>query len=570
MRWLFPAVNSDTVTRLSRELDVPPLLARLLVLRGIDEPEAAQRFLHPSLDQLHDPFLMADMAVAIARLRRAIERQEKVLIYGDYDVDGAMAVVVLLAALRSLGAKVEAYIPHRLTDGYGMRASVIEQAVTEGYGVVVSVDTGIREHQVIARARELGIDCIVTDHHLPQDQLPPACAILNPRRPDCAYPDKNLAGVGVAFKLVQGLLGSKLSEGLTKSYLKIVAIGTIADVVPLVGENRVIAHFGLAGLQHPVRPGLTALLSVAGLEGRSVSAGDVAFRIAPRLNAAGRMEHAREVIELLTTSDGPKARAIAERVEGLNRERQQVEDEVLGEIMKQMELQPEMAGRFSLVFAGEGWHRGVIGIVAQRVVERTHRPTLVISLENGVGHGSGRSTAKLHLLNALTGASNLFERYGGHAQAAGFTLRAERIGELERQLENHTRSLLKLQDLEPVLSVDAEINLKDIDWKFREAVRKLEPFGCGNSTPIFATQDLRLVSPPRVLEEKHLKLMVSDGRKSFEALGWGQAAQAVGLGLGQRLDLAFSLDENVFQDLITLQLIIKDFQFRAGQSTIQN
>jgi single-stranded-DNA-specific exonuclease len=441
-----------------------------------------------------------------------------------------------------------------------MRAPVIEHAAAEGYGVILSVDTGIREHQVIARARDLGIDCIVTDHHLPKGQLPPAYAVLNPLRPNCAYPDKNLAGVGVAFKLVQGLFGATLSESVIKSYLKIVAIGTIADVVRLVGENRVMAYFGLAGLHRSKHAGLEALLGAAGLDGKPVSAGDVAFRIAPRLNAAGRMEDARDVIELLTTSEASRAREIAEKLETLNRERQRVEDEVLAEITELLERHPERADRFSLVFAGEGWHRGVIGIVAQRVVDRTHRPTLVIGVENGVGQGSGRSIAKFHLLNALAASSDLFDRYGGHAQAAGFTLPADRIGELERRFESQAREVLAPQDLEPVLRVDAEVSLVDLDWEFHKQLGKLEPFGFGNPTPIFAARDLRLMQPPRVMKEKHLKITVADNQKSFEALGWRMAAKGPGLAAGQHVDLFFTLDENVFQGVATLQLVIKDFR----------
>ena len=563
MRWQVATINSESVLQIARRLNLPPLLARLLVLRGIETPEAADRFLHPNLDQLHDPFLMAGMDAAVQRLRRAIERQEKILIYGDYDVDGTMAVVVLLTALRSLGAHVDAHIPHRLTDGYGMREDVIERAAAQSYAVVLSVDTGIREHEVIKRACELGVDCIVTDHHLPDDHLPPACAILNPRRADCAYPEKNLCGAGVAFKLAQALLsknGSGVSERILKSYLKIVAIGTIADVVPLTGENRVIAHFGLQGLFSPVNPGLEALLAVSGLTGQAITSGDVGFRIAPRLNAAGRMENARDVIDLFTTPDAARAREIAERLEALNRERQRVEAEILSEVAKFMELHPEKRERYSLVLSGEGWHRGVIGIVAQRVVELYHRPTLVIGIEQGIGQGSARSIGGFHLLNALTNSSDLFDRFGGHAQAAGFTLPADRIGELEKRLEAYCRSVLQPQDLEPALRVDAEINLDEADCSLFEKLRRLEPYGFGNPTPTFVARNIRLLESPRVLKEKHLKLRVAQGAQSFDALGWGWAGKCSPLASGQRIDLAFALDENNYQGRTSLQLILKDLQ----------
>lgn len=475
MRWETCAVDGGAVARLCRELNIPNIIARLLVLRGVTDPESAHRFLNPALTQLHDPFLIADMKPAVARLRRALKQGEKILIYGDYDVDGTMAVVVLLTALRSLGASVDAYIPHRLTDGYGMRVPVIEQAHAEGYHVVLSVDTGIREHEVLERARELGLDCIVTDHHLPKDHLPPACAILNPRRADCAYPEKNLSGVGVAFKLAQALLAERLTERQLESYLKIVCLGTIADVVPLVGENRVIARFGLAGLRDPAQPGLAALIAVAGLEGREVTTGDVGFRLAPRLNAAGRMEDARDVIELFTTSDAARARAIAERLDGLNRERQRVEEQILAAIVEDMGRCPEKAERYTLVFSGEGWHRGVIGIVAQRVVDRYHRAALVIGVEDGVGVGSGRSIRGFHLLDALTRASDLFDRFGGHAQAAGFAMSADRIPELAARFEQHARAVLAPEDLEPALRVDAEVGLGDLNWGLYEDLLSSSP-----------------------------------------------------------------------------------------------
>ncbi len=586
MRWLLPTINSAAVDRLSRELELPSVVARLLALRGIEDAASAQRFLHPSLSQLHNPFLMRDMEVAVGRLQRAIESQEKILIYGDYDVDGTMAVVVLLTALRSLGARVEAYIPHRMADGYGMRTEVMERAAAEGYKLVLSVDTGIREHEVIARARELGVDCIVTDHHLPDGHLPRASAILNPRRADCAYPEKSLSGVGVAFKLVQALLGSRLSDRQVESYLKIVALGTIADVVPLVGENRVIAHFGLAGLRDPVHEGLGALLEVAGLRGRAVTAGHVGFRLAPRLNAAGRMESARDVIDLFTALDAGKAREIAERLDGLNRERQQVEEQILREINDLIEGRPEKPelparpawpawvarpackDRYSLVFAREGWHRGVIGIAAQRVAEKYHRPTLVIAIEGGpgqgpdqsLGYGSGRSIPGFHLVDALTTAKDLFVRYGGHAQAAGFTLSADRIRDLESAFEAQARRVLSPEDLEPVVRVDAEVELVGLDWNFYQALRTLEPHGLGNPAPVFAARGLRLASPPRVFKDKHLKLRVSKGTKSVGAVAWNKAEQWSGLEVGQELDLAFTLEENTYEGLIGLELGVRDLR----------
>ncbi len=599
MRWIFPKTQPDpeAVLRLSRELDLTPLVARLLSIRGYSDPAAADRFLHPRLDHLHDPMLLADMGVAVERLRAAIARQEKILIYGDYDVDGTMAVVVLLTALRSLGASVDTHIPHRLTDGYGMRTEVIERAAAQGARLVVSVDTGVRAHEAIGRARELGLDCIVTDHHLPEDHLPPACAILNPHRSDCRYPNKNLCGVGVAFKLAQALLGitgsgsaviaaaagesgsarqadisvsSNLmgaaaglgkSTRLLESYLKIVALGTIADVVPLTGENRVIACFGLDGLRRAVAPGLRALIKVCGIGcGEIVTAGHVGFQLAPRLNAAGRMESARHVIDLFTARDAVLADEIAARLDRLNQERQQVEETITNCAVERMEAQPEYAKRYSLVCAGDGWHRGVIGIVAQRLAERYYRPALVIGVENGEGVGSGRSISGFHLLKALESAGDLFTRFGGHAQAAGFTLNPERIPQLEERFEAYARTALKPEDLEPAVRVDAEISLTDLDGPVYEQLRALEPHGMGNPAPVFCARGLRISDSPRVLKEKHLKVRVAQGSRAFDALAWNWGARAAEFTAGQRVDAAFTLGENTFQGITTVHLALKDLR----------
>ncbi len=426
------------------------------------------------------------MREAVTRLHRALDQHEKILIYGDYDVDGTMAVVVLLTTLRILGATVEAYVPHRLTDGYGMRMPVVEEAAANGFRVVISVDTGIREHAVLERAQELGVDCIVTDHHLPDGHLPPACAILNPRRTDCSYPEKSLAGVGVAFKLAQALLGDRMTARLLQSFLKVVAIGTIADVVPLLGENRVIAHFGLEGLRQPAQSGLAALIELSGLAGKEISAGDVGFRLAPRLNAAGRMENARDVIDLFTSPEPARTREIAERLERLNRERQRVEEEILRAIVVQMDQRAGLKEQFSIVLAGAGWHRGVIGIVAQRVVERYHRPTLVIGIEDGVGVGSGRSIKCFHLLDA--------SHLGGRPLPAIWRARAggglrltpqNRFRNSNGVSKSMARSVLTAADMEPVLRVDAALNLAEVDWPLYQEIIQLEPFGMGNPTPVF-------------------------------------------------------------------------------------
>jgi single-stranded-DNA-specific exonuclease len=570
MRWVTAQPDAQLVSRLAHEARLSPLLARLLALRGIQDGASALRFLSPNINQLHDPWLMEDMGAAVARLRRSIQSKEKILIYGDYDVDGTMATVSLLAALKSEGAVVEAHIPHRLREGYGVQREVLTQAAREGARVVVTVDTGIREHEALHHARQLGLSVIVTDHHLPGETLPEACAILNPHRADCRYPDKNLAGVGVACKLVQALLGEKLSDRLLRSYLKLAALGTIADVAPLTGENRVIARFGLEGLTRAAsaadgaasggRAGLWSLLSVAGLERRVISCADVAFRLAPRLNAAGRMESARDVIDLFSRACLADARAIAERLENMNRSRQKQEDEILGEIKRSMADGNGRQERFSMVFSGAGWHRGVIGIVAQRIVELCNRPTLVISIEDGTGYGSGRSIPGFHLLDALQEAKDQFTRFGGHAQAAGFTLPGANVPRLEEVFERAARSVLTGRDLERVLRVDAELSLDEIGRDLYEEMKSLEPFGLGNPKPVFRSR-VTLAGEPRILKEKHLKIWVRAARKTLPAIGWGMGGWAARLAGRSALEIAFTLAENQYQGETTLQLHLKDIHF---------
>ena len=443
--------------------------ARVLWARGYRSLEQARRFLEPSIADLNDPALLKDMPAAVARLRRAIEQKERILLYGDYDVDGTSAVVILKKGLELLGGQVSFHVPHRLSDGYGMRSEVVEEAAAAGVSLIVSVDTGIRANEVVKHAAGLGIDVIVTDHHLPETELPPAVAVLNPNRPDCGYPEKNLCGAGVALKLMDALLRDfgweqGRRERLIDSLLKLVAIATVADVVPLTGENRVIVKRGLAGLDRVRNPGLRALLDVSGFpEGESPSARQVAFQVAPRINAAGRMASAADVIEMFLTEDADTARALAAKLHELNNDRRETEAEIARAIFEQCVEQPVTDGDAALVFAGEGWHRGVVGIVASRVVERFHRPAFVLGLENGMAQGSGRSIPVFHLLEALEAMPDLFGKFGGHRQAAGITMDAGRVEEFRERLRAYAGERLTPADFERELAIDAEIALEEID-----------------------------------------------------------------------------------------------------------
>jgi single-stranded-DNA-specific exonuclease len=540
-----------------------------LVARGIESPEDAQRFLTPALSHLHSPYLMKGLREAVERLQAAIERGETVLIYGDYDVDGTTAVVILKTVIELCGGKAEYHVPHRILEGYGMRDEVIERASERGIRLIISVDTGIRAFAAAETAERCGIDLIVTDHHLPQAEgVPKALAVVNPNQPGCDYPCKALCGAGVAFKIAQALLEATGRERLIPSFLKIVAIATIADAVPLVGENRIFAKLGLEGLRKPVNAGLRALLSNCELDGsRPLSAGDIAFRVAPRLNAAGRMDIADRVIRLFTERDPAKAAEMALELSQLNGDRQQREHGIIEEIHRKVAESAELRDAYCQVIDGEGWHRGIIGICATRVVERYHRPALVFSCADGEAHGSGRSIPAFHLLEALESCPELFTRFGGHAHAVGCSLPAERLPELRARLDAFARQRLTPADFVPVLEYDDELLLASIDKTVWETLQELEPYGAGNPIPVFVSRHAKLVQAPRILKEKHLKMRVvsesNDGRwqKAHEVVGWRMAERSSqeSLALGDILNIAFTLDYNDHPDFGGVQLTLVDF-----------
>ncbi len=572
MRWILRNAESELVQRLALEMALPVSLARLLAVRGIQTAEQAHKFLSPSLQDLHPPYLMTGLRSAVERLRAAIERSETVLIYGDYDVDGTTAIVILKTVLEICGGKVDYHVPHRIREGYGMRDEVIEQAADRGIRIIISVDTGIRAFAAAETAQRRGIDLIVTDHHLPQAEgVPKALAVVNPNQQGCEYPCKSLCGAGVAFKIAQALLVESGRERLLPSFLKMVAIATIADAVPLMGENRVFAKLGLEGLRKPVNAGLRALLANCDLDGsRPLSASDIAFRVAPRLNAAGRMDIAERVIQLFTEKDAGKAAEMAMQLNELNGNRQQEEQRILNDIQKKIESTPGMKDAYCMVVDGDNWHRGVIGICATRIVERYCRPTLIFSCEDGEAHGSGRSISAFHLLEALESCRELFARFGGHSHAVGCTLPVERIAELRSRLDAYARERLTPEDFVPVLEYDAEVMLEDIKHDFWLALQKLEPFGIGNPTPVFVTRSAKLVQPARVMKEKHLKLravsavpQANGGRfqRAHDVLGWRMAERAAQNPLlaGDLLDLAFTVDYNQHPDYGGVQLNLVDF-----------
>ena len=562
-------------------------LAKLLVLRGIDSPESALPFLSPSITHLHSPYLMTGMKAAVDRLDAAIERKEGILVYGDYDVDGTTAVVILKTAIELCGGTADFHVPHRIREGYDLRGDVIERAAAAGIRLVISVDAGTRAFAAAESARRAGVDLIITDHHLPgQDGLPHAFAVVNPNQSGCEYPCKSLCGAGIAFKLAQALMERRLphrdQSQLLVSFMKIAAIATIADSVPLVAENRVIASLGLNALRSAVNPGLKALLEVAQLGGKPLRSGEVGFRIAPRINAAGRMDIAKDVIELFSVKDVARARELAQRLDKLNSERQEEERRIVDAIEQRLTEDAALRDSYCMVIDGEGWHRGVIGITATRVVERYGRPALVVSRNGDEAHGSGRSIPAFHLLNALESCGGLFTRFGGHAYAVGFSLPSARVAELQAHLDAYARARLSVADFDPVLNIDAELPLDTITPEMFEALRKLEPFGAGNPEPVFSAA-VRLTSPVKVLKEKHVRLKLAPGamlsasatndaadgwRRSLthNAVGWRLAERVAQEKLlpGDQMEVAFTLDHNDHPDFGGIELSLRDFKSAAG------
>ncbi|MGB8535212.1 MAG: single-stranded-DNA-specific exonuclease RecJ [Acidobacteriaceae bacterium] len=569
-RWVLPPANSAAAS-LAQSAGLPLIVAELLAERGVRSAQEADLFLHPRIEHLLDPYAMQGMTAAVTRVQAAIAAREAILIYGDYDVDGTTAIVLLKTALEMLGGVVDFHVPHRLREGYGMQEEILAAAAGRGVRLVISVDTGIRAFAAAEAAARLGVDLIITDHHLAQDVpglpgLPDALAILNPNQPGCGYACKHLCGAGVAFKLAQALLeawdADRARGKILPSFLKMLAIATVADAVPLLGENRVFASVGLEQLRRPASAGLRSLMLAAKLDPkqRALTATDLAFRIAPRINAAGRMDVASDVVELFTTRDVVRAGELAAKLDRLNSERQQVEAGLLEEIERRLRDEPSFAASRCIVIEGEGWHRGIIGILASRVVDRARRPAIVIAIEDGEAYGSGRSVPGFHLLQAIEGCKELFTRFGGHAHAVGFCLPASRLEELKSRLESWAS--LNVEDTAPILRCHAVLPLDQITEALYGWLRRLEPLGNGNEEPIFVAYNVRVTAPARAIKDRHVCLQLAQGTRgaSWSALGWDWAArvQALGLEQGSVLHLAYKLRQNQHPEYGGLELEIAD------------
>ena len=550
----------EEARNLSAELSIQPEIARILANRGICSGEAAQCFLYGNLNSLHNPYLMKGMREAVERIRQAISRKEKIIIFGDYDVDGVLSVVVLSKALQSLGAEVDYFIPERLKEGYGIKESHIDVVLERKSKLVISADCGIKATQFAKRAKEKGIDIIITDHHLPGDSLPEALAILNPVLDDSGYPDKNLAAIGVAFKLIQALFEREGKLSYLPHYLKLVAIGTIADVSKLRGENRLFVKFGLQALENVSNSGLLSLIELCGLDGKKVSVGDVGFRIGPRINAAGRMGDADLAVRLFFSESRPESLALAQRLDDLNAERQRTQDRIYNQALEIIQSKSLDKRYKFLVLGCEQWHRGVIGIVASKLKDFFYRPVLLFAYEDAEAHGSGRSISEFPLINCLDECKNLFLDYGGHAMAVGCTLLRENVSLFKSAANAYASSSISDESLKRKIYIDSRVNFSDIDSSFIRNYSLLSPFGVGNSTPIFLTEGAEVIREPQKIKDKHCKIILRQNQRVFEALGWEKGDWALKVKRGERIDLVYSLQFSEYLGGETINLSLEDIK----------
>ncbi|MFL5530329.1 MAG: single-stranded-DNA-specific exonuclease RecJ [Gemmatimonadaceae bacterium] len=558
-RWILPKPpDEDAVRALMEALSLPDIVCRLLLIRGYVTADEAKLFLRPKLDRLHDPLMFLSMDRAVERLARAVREKEMVFIHGDYDVDGICSTTILTRAIRWLGGQAMPFIPRRIEDGYDLGDAGVNAAIAAGAKVVVTCDCGTAAVTPVAELCEAGIDVIVTDHHLPSGELPDCLSILNPKRPGCGYPDKDLAAVGVTFKLALALtraLGG--NENFIWAMLDLVALATVADVAPLRGENRVFVRYGLKMLAETRNIGMRALLRASGLDGKQLTAGRIGFILAPRLNAAGRLGHALRGVELLLTEDEHQANVIARELEELNRRRQEIDHATLEQARERV-LAMDLDEMFSIVLADDSWHPGVVGIVASRLVEEFGRPTVLIALTGDLGKGSGRSIPKFDLHGALGQTREHLLRYGGHRVAAGVTIARDKVPDFAARFNEIARSQLTPADLVPEIRVDLEVSIEGLDARIESLFRHFEPFGIGNPTPVLLARNVVIARPPRVVGQDGLRLVLDTGTGSLDAIGWGLATRALEFQPGTKVDIAFRLERDDYRGETYLQARIAD------------
>jgi single-stranded-DNA-specific exonuclease len=563
---LHPRRHPERAAALALALGAPLPAAHALVNRGVENLDQARAFLDPSAEDLHEPSHLLGLEQAVERMRSAITAGEGILVHGDYDVDGITATFVITSVLRDLGGRVAWRIPHRTRDGYGLSVDAIDEAKRRGCSLVVTVDCGITAHAAVTHARSLGIDTIITDHHEPPPVLPEAFAVVNPLRPGCEYPFKSLAGVGVAFKVAESLLRGRGGIERAAEYLDVVALGTIADVVPLKGENRILARLGLECLNRHPRPGLQALIEVAGLSGRPITSGQVAYVLAPRINAAGRMGNAEQGLRLLLARDASEARDLAASLEDDNQRRRRYDEEALNEAAERVEHELHWPDCASIVLWSERWHAGVIGIVASRLVERFQRPVVLVALDGERGRGSGRSIPGLDL-NALLGrCDDLLDAYGGHAFAAGLTVRRDRLPAFRERLEGLVREKLTPEDCVPRLEIDGDARLSECDLTLVEWLERLSPHGLDNAEPLFRAQGVAVDSVVTVGQGKHVRMTVRDQSGAAEVIGFGLGDQAREIAGYRRCDVAFVPTRNTWMGETRVQLKLRGVRPSAAST----
>lgn len=563
-RWRIMPGQPTTESELSTALGVHPIVAKLLVNRGITTVAAGTEFLHGTLDTLLDPFGLKGMTEAVAAIEKALAAKEPIVVYGDYDVDGITATSLLYRFLKKCDAQASYYIPERQSEGYGLNAEALEHIIEQGAKLVITVDCGISSHDIVAGVKDR-LPMIITDHHNAPEIIPNSVAVINPKQPGCLYEDKNLSGVGVAFKLCQALWLKRTGQPYLDD-LDIVALGTVADVVPLIGENRVIVEAGLRKMNDAPNLGIAALIDVAGLNDKKITAGHIGFTLAPRLNAAGRVTHATRAVELLTTADPDTAQAVAEELQATNMERQAIERSIHEEARLDVVNQGEGADKV-IVVAGEGWHPGVIGIVASRLVEEFYKPTMVISVHDGIGKGSCRSIENCNIYEALKSAEDLLLQFGGHHQAAGFSIDEANIPALRERLTQYCKEHLTDEDYVPVVDIDATMTAADVNIELIDQIGTLEPYGMGNSTPIFALPDATVRDVYLMGHQKnHCKIILDGpGDTALDAIAWQGEAYHSEIYPGESVRVAFSLQKNEWQGRVTPQLIIQDISLLKPQ-----
>jgi single-stranded-DNA-specific exonuclease len=545
---------------ISTELGIPLEIAQVLVNRNVTEPEAAQEFLFGTLDSLHDPFLMKDMREAVERIKQGIYKREKILIFGDYDVDGILSVVMLHRALESLGAEVDYFIPERLTEGYGIKEEYIKIVLERKAGLVISVDCGIKALPFAKRAREEGIDVIITDHHIPGDSLPETSAILNPVLQNSGYPDKNLAGVGVVFKLIQALFSTEEKSLSLPWYLRLVSIGTVADVGQLRGENRLLVKFGLKALEDVSDPGLSSLMEICQLKGRSVSAGDIGFRIGPRINAAGRMGKTDLAVKLFFTNSLPESIELVSHLDELNSRRRRKQEKIYKQALERIK-KSSLDDRYRFLILGcEEWHRGVLGIVASKLKDFFHRPVLLFSYENGKAYGSGRTISEFPLIDCLHECKDWLQDYGGHSMAVGCVLERENMTFFREAVNDFVRSRITDDHLKRKISIDSKIDFTDLTSSFIEKYSLLSPFGAGNPKPVFLTERAEVLGEPKEIKGRHSKLVVNQKGRIFEALGWNRNDWAQSFRRGDIIDLVYSFQFSEYMGEKKFNLSLEDIK----------